>query len=322
MAKSIDRPVSHDGPRDRRNSPAWGEGRSQDGSRPPRREFVEKPAADRAPTAPELDNQWRTKMRPDPPVAPVTAPAAPTRSPALSNREISTPPSPAAAPQAPNVRPRLNLAKRTISEADPSAKVAKPPQTGDSKASPFGSATPIDTATREKEVEEKRQVALREKKEADEKAREEKKIADDKHREERRVAREAEKTEKATASKEKAAGQETGKENGVVAPHAGKNFEILRRKPNDETDVVNDGIDAEGENGTIAEDKSVKQKEIMRDIVPKKDNGALTNGDSSPQIGASADATADALEEDGWSTVSKARNSRRNGNQVARAIAS
>lgn len=261
-------------------------------------------------------------MRPDPPAAPAIAPAPPTRSPALSSREISTPPSPAAAPQALNVRPKLNLAKRTISEADPSAKTQKSSPAGDSKASPFGSATPIDTATREKEVEEKRQAALREKKEADDKAREEKKIADDKLREEKKIAREAEKTEKAAASKEKSAGQETEKENGVAAPHAGKNFEILRRKPNDETDAAGDGADAEGENGIIVDDKSVKPKEIVKDITPRKETGALTNGESSPQVGASADSTADALEDDGWSTVSKARNNRRNGNQAARAIAS
>ncbi|GAD97760.1 predicted protein, partial [Paecilomyces variotii No. 5] len=52
------RPRSNEGPQFRRSSPAWGEGRSQDGSRPPRREFKE----ERTPTAPELDNQWRARM--------------------------------------------------------------------------------------------------------------------------------------------------------------------------------------------------------------------------------------------------------------------
>ncbi|KMU81471.1 translation initiation factor eIF4B [Coccidioides immitis RMSCC 3703] len=55
------RPRSKDGPQLRRSSPAWGEGRSQDGSRPPRREFQERPPPERAPTAPELDNQWRAQ---------------------------------------------------------------------------------------------------------------------------------------------------------------------------------------------------------------------------------------------------------------------
>lgn len=250
-------------------------------------------------------------MRPDPPAAPAITPTAPNRSPVLSSREISTPPSPAtAAPQAPTVRPKLNLAKRTISEADPNGKVPKSSPAGDSKASPFGSATPIDTATREKEVEEKRQAALREKKEADDKAREEKKIA-----------RETEKTEKAAASKEKASSQETEKENGGGSSQAGKNFEILRRKPTDENDTTDEGTVAGGENGIVVDDKSVKPKEIVRDISPKTEAGTWANGDS-PQVGALADSTAEALEEDGWSTVSKARNNRRNGNQAARAIAS
>lgn len=318
-ARSNDRPVSHDGPRDRRNSPAWGEGRSQEGSRPPRREFVERPIVDRAPTAPELDNQWRTKMRPDPP-APVVAPVvAPTKSPALSSREVSTPPSPAAPAPVPNVRPKLNLAKRTISEAEPNS---KSPLVTDSKASPFGAAKPIDTAAREKEVEEKRQVALREKKEAEEKAREEKKAAEDKAREERKVAREAEKTEKASSSRDKPNGQESVKENGAAAPQPGRNYEILRRKTIEDANSADQDPTALGENGKIIEDKAVGPKEIVRDISPKNVDGELANGDSSPQVGASTDTTADTLEDDGWSTVSKPRNNRRNGNQASRAIAS
>ncbi len=136
---------SKDGYNIRKNSPSWGEGRgegrSQDGSRPPRREFTERPPPDRQPTAPELDNQWRTKMRPD-------APKAPTP-------EASEPSSPAP-PSGPATRPRLNLQKRTVSEADP---VASPAQVSDAKASPFGAARPVDTAAKEKEVEEKRQLA-------------------------------------------------------------------------------------------------------------------------------------------------------------------
>lgn len=319
FAKSTDRPVSHDGPRDRRNSPAWGEGRSQEGSRPPRREFTERPVVDRAPTAPELDNQWRTKMRPDAPPTPVIASAAPAKSPALSSREISTPPSPTAPPQIPNVRPKLNLAKRTVTDLEPGTKASP---AADSKASPFGAAKPIDTATREKEVGEKRQAALREKKEADEKAREEKKAAEDKFREERRIAREAEKTEKAAVSKDKPNSQEFTKENGVTAPQPGKSYEILRRKTTDEANVADENIDAESKNGIVVEDKAVKPKENFRDIPQKKSEGELTNGDSSPQVGTSVASSADALEEEGWSTVSKTRNNRRNGAQVTRAIAS
>lgn len=304
-SKNLDRPVSHDGPRDRRNSPAWGEGRSQDGSRPPRREFSEKPVAERVPTAPELDNQWRTKMRPDPPAP--AAPVAPARSPALSNREISAPSSPSTTSQAPTMRPKLNLAKRTVTEVPK----ASPTLPGESKSSPFGGATPIDTAAREKEIEEKRQHALREKKEADDKAREEK-----------RLAREAERSQRASVSKEKPNEQDTEKENGA-ATQSTKTYEILRRMTNDDTTRTDTDTDAAGENGTIVDDKSVKPKEITRDIAPKKvEGGALTNGNTTSQADASADTTAGALEGDGWSTVSKPRNQRRNGNQASRAMAS
>lgn len=159
-----------DGPRDRKASPAgWGEGRagppaeggSQDGSRPPRREFQDRPQYERQPTAPELDNQWRSKMRPDP-VA-----KSPTSTP-----DASTPSSPAPQPAAPAGRPRLNLQKRTVSEAVPTTPASS---TSDSKSNPFGAARPIDTSAREKEVEEKRELAIRQKREAEEKVREEKK---------------------------------------------------------------------------------------------------------------------------------------------------
>lgn len=152
---------------DRRQVPAtWGESRPE-GSRP-RREYTERPERperpERAPTAAEKDMQWRDRMRPDasqdaPPVQEGSVPGSPV--------------TPAAAP-APAGRPRLNLQKRTVSEA---TDAASPTVGSDSKASPFGAARPIDTATREKEVEAKRQQAIREKREADEKAKEERRLA-------------------------------------------------------------------------------------------------------------------------------------------------
>ena len=309
-ARSMDRPISHDGPGDRRNSPAWGEGRSQDGSRPPRREFVERPVIDRAPTAPEMDNQWRSKMKPDaPPPTPAPTPApVVAKSPALSHRELSTPPSPAA----PTVRPKLNLAKRTVSEApaDPVPASA----TSESKASPFGAAKPIDTAARDKEVEERRQAALREKKEAEDKAREEKKAAEEKSREEKRVAREAERAKEADKPKEKPDSPTATNEDGVQAPPAGKNYEILRRAANEDGAAADEEGDGENANGSIVDDKAVKPKNIVRDAAPK------TNG-ASPHPDASAKSTADALEEDGWETVAKPVKKGRIGNQP-RAIAS
>jgi translation initiation factor 4B len=149
----------------RRASPAsWGEGR-QEGSRPPRRDISDRP--ERVPSAAERDMQWRSNMRPDP-----------LKSPAQSRSGSEAPPSPApaAAVVQPVTRPKLNLAKRTVSEA-PDVTSPALASAGDSKPSPFGAARPIDTATREREIEEKRLLALREKKEADEKLKEERRLA-------------------------------------------------------------------------------------------------------------------------------------------------
>ncbi|CAO2655239.1 Nn.00g103030.m01.CDS01 [Neocucurbitaria sp. VM-36] len=272
----------------RRQSPAWGEGQGTDGSRGPRREFQpsEKPQYDRQPTAPELDNQWRTKMRPD---APAQSPTA--------TPEASVPSSPAPQPAAPAGRPRLNLTKRTVSEAQPA-----PEATPSDKPNPFGAARPIDTAAREKEIEEKRQLAIRQKKEADDKAREEKK------------AKEA--AEKA-ASKDSTPATPTEKkeEGGEEKPRA--TFELLQRV--EEGDSAAQDEDA---NGEIVDDKGVKPQEVVRD--PPKAEGSWRRKSSTPA--APAGTTTETLDEDGWSTVTKpvksTKNNRRGGGAPARAIAS
>ncbi|WYZ39951.1 hypothetical protein EsH8_IV_000292 [Colletotrichum jinshuiense] len=183
------RPRTNDGPRefrDRRQSPAaWGEGQpprqeSRQDSRPPRPE--------RVPTAADKDNQWRTSMRPD----------AAAKSGSQSGDGSEAPSSPAAAPAAPVGRPKLNLAKRTVSEA---TDLLSPSGT-DSKASPFGAARPIDTAAKERAIEEKKQQVIKEKREAEEKAKEERRLAKE------AAAKEAE--EKAA----KEAEQEAAKANG------------------------------------------------------------------------------------------------------------
>ncbi|CAG8960211.1 hypothetical protein HYFRA_00012729 [Hymenoscyphus fraxineus] len=327
------RPGTNDGPRgegfrDRKSSPAaWGEGRaqgSQEGSRPPRREFQERPVVERAPTAAEQDNQWRTKMRPD-------APAA--KSPAASRDGSEAPSSPAPAAAVPaGGRPRLNLAKRTVSEAP----LASPSSVaGDSKASPFGAARPIDTAAKEREIEEKRLAALQEKKEAEEKAKAEAKEAAAKAK-----AEEAEKQE-----------SEAGK------------VEILQRGEK--------SAENENPNGKPADEKSGKPREIVRDTRPKaletgawrrQSSGPPTPRDDTPrgprggrgggrgrgegrggprnydegrgprrdtnggvpaspaQTPASPGGEAP-TEEDGWSTVSKPKKNSRGGNQASRVIA-
>lgn len=322
------RPRTNDGPkgegfRDRRSSPAaWGEGRpqgSQDGSRPPRREFQERPVVERTPTAAEQDNQWRTKMRPDAPTG---------KSPVPSRDGSEAPSSPAPSHAQPAGRPKLNLAKRTVSEAP----LASPSSTsGDAKASPFGAARPIDTAAKEREIEEKRLAAIQEKKEAEEKTKEEKRLAV-------QAAKEVAETQ---ASEKEAEGEATG--------------EIVEK---------------ENANGDIIDDKAVKPKEIVRDAKPKpSETGAWRrpsggpppprddiprgprggrggrsrgegrggprhfddrprnynqNGGASPAAPASpaTEPEAAAPEEDGWSTVSKPKKNNRGGNQGSRAIAS
>ncbi|KAL2104591.1 hypothetical protein VUR80DRAFT_10182 [Thermomyces stellatus] len=182
--------------RDRRQSPAWGEGR-QDGSRPPLREFRDKP--ERVPSAAERDPSWRNSMRPDPR----------SIAPSQSRDGSEAPPSPAAASAAPAVRPKLNLAKRTVSDA---TDTPAPAPTSESKPNPFGGARPIDTRAREQEIEERKQ---REKQEAEERAKEERRIAKEKAEAEAKVAAEAaakeEETGKAPAAGEAAPAAEAGK---------------------------------------------------------------------------------------------------------------
>lgn len=185
----------------RRNSPAWGEGQGprQEGSRPPRKEFTE-----RVPSAADKDMQWRSNMRPD------AAPAAAGKSPHESRSGSEAPSSPAPAAAVPASRPKLNLAKRTVSEA-PDMLSPGLPSAGESKASPFGAARPIDTAARERAVEEKRQQAIKEKKEQDDKAKEEKRLAKEAAAEEA-AAKAAEDAQAETESKDAPAADETSKD--------------------------------------------------------------------------------------------------------------
>ena len=294
---------SKDGPPSfRRNSPAWGEGRSQDGSRPPRREYAEKPPVERQPTASELDNAWRARMQPD----------APAKSP---TPETSNPPSPrptAAAPLA--TRPKLNLQKRTVSEADPSS---SPAASGDSKASPFGAARPVDTAAKERELEEKRLHSVRERKEAEDKAKAER-------AEEKRSAKDKTDVEKATPTSPKVGRQgSVSKEDSEEATPPAPKFDILRRVDSSTNDMVaEDENDEEGEAPAPTDDKAVKPKEVVVDAPAGQTNGSWrSKGSKQAEETSTTDET---LEEEGWSTVSKPtkqRNNRRN-NMPTRALAS
>ncbi|OAF55579.1 hypothetical protein VC83_07604 [Pseudogymnoascus destructans] len=301
-----------DGPRaegfkDRRASPAaWGEGRtqdSQDGSRPPRREFQERPVADRAPTAAEQDSQWRTKMKPDAPVAPAATSPLPSRD------GSEGPASPAPASAAPVGRPKLNLTKRTVSEA---ADVASPASaTGDAKASPFGAARPIDTAAKEREIEEKRVAALKEKKEADDKSREEKRIA--------KEAAKGEKTEGET-------------DDGTPTAEIVKKTDGLTLEEESATQDTTDSKPKEAAQQKPADTGAWRRpaagpKPPRSDVPrgprgdgpprgPRNDSnrgpGPRANG-GAPPSGAAAEQVAEAPEEDGWSTVSKPKKNQRGG---------
>jgi translation initiation factor 4B len=269
-------------------------------------------------------------MRPDPPAA---------KSPVPSRDGSEAPSSPAlGSATLPVGRPKLNLAKRTVSEATDLPSPAS--VSGDAKASPFGAARPIDTAAKEREIEEKRLAAIREKREAEDKAKEEK--------------REAAKAAKAAdAEKEAAEGDNADTED----EDASKGEETIEK---------------ENQNGNIVEDKAVKPKEIVRDMKPRpSDTGAWRrasggpppprddiprgprgggrgrgrgegrggrhfddsrpprqsmNGGASPAAPApqspAVEPEAAALEADGWSTVSKPKKNNRGGNQASRAIAS
>ena len=251
-------------------------------------------------------------------------PDAAAKSPTPS-RETSTPPSPAPI-SAPATRPKLNLQKRTVSEAEPSLSPAAPAT--DSKASPFGAARPVDTLARDQEIEEKRQLAIRQRKESDEKMKAEKV-------EEKRLARDAKDMKDKAVPEEDTQDDVTldTQENGAETTQPGKSFEILRRTSEAANDMVvpEDAEEEEEEEeagkGVIAEDKAVKPKEIVRDTPKAQANGAWRGKDTKkePKSEAKAEPTTAAnLEEDGWSTVAKnpKQRSNRRGNPASRAIAS
>lgn len=296
-------------PRDLSQGPSWGDGRSDAGSRPPRKEFEPRPAVERVPTAAERDNQWRAGMKADP------TPAA--------TPDVSAPTSPQQ--QAPKERPRLNLSKRTVSNTNESDAAAS--SASDSKASPFGAARPINTAQREREVEEKRELAFRQKKEAEEKAKEEKAAKEASARAARadRADRgQAQEDDKVTSpsseappkgrrpSRQQNGTKQAPKENGETPTTAQRpSFSILQRDTEGDEDAEGPAIDQEDANGEIVGDKEVKPQEVVREV-PK--GGAAQGGAQN------AESTGEAMEEDGWSTVAaKPKNSRRAG---GRAIAS
>jgi translation initiation factor 4B len=219
-----------------------------------------------------------------------------------------------------------------------------------SKPNPFGAATPADTATREREIEEKRLAQIQEKKDVEEKAK-----ADAREAAKAAKAAEAEKAEKAEASKK---------------------IEILQRGEGEDAPKNGETIEKEDAQGEVVDDKAVKPKDIVRDAKPARpsDTGAWRRpsggpptprgddniprgprgGRGGPRGGGrgrgsyhndegrggrqvsnggrpspaavpstpSADPEAAVVEDDGWSTVSKPKKNNRGGNAGSRPIAS
>ncbi|KAJ9618874.1 Eukaryotic translation initiation factor 4B [Taxawa tesnikishii (nom. ined.)] len=246
-------------PRERKLSPAWGEGtgRSEAGSRPPRREFQERPPPAREPTASEMDNQWRAKMKPDAP------------SPAATPDQLQMPP------------PQHRIQKQA------------------SSAPPARSTRPLA-----REIDEKRQLAIRQRKEQEEKAREEKKA-----RESAAKAEQADRPASSNRRESEAAPKENGKsdakEGDATSPPPGRQYEILRRMGEDGEEV-----DPEDANGDIPDDREVKPQEVVREA-PKTQDTWRKPAPAPEQT------TAEGMEDEGWSTVSAPRkNNRRGGNRA------
>jgi len=279
--------------REGRGNPSWGEGRGSDaGSRPPRKEFQERAPVERAPTAAEQDSQWREKMRADPVASP----------------EASTPSSPQVA-QAPKERPRLNLTKRTVSEQKNDGTPAPAPQ---SKASPFGAARPTDTANRDREIAEKREIAIREKREADEKLKAEKAEKEAAARQARSERADKGQTDQDEKNPESGARRTSRQQNGPPKNNPWrqngeqKDVSIMKRDTEAiDQEAQRDMPDGDA-NGDIVADKETKPQEIVREV-PKDAGEGAKQGES----------TAESLEDEGWSTVSaKPKNSRRGGTRA------
>lgn len=282
--------------RERRQSPAWGEGRSQDGPRPPR-----SAAPERAPTQAEMDNQWRARMKPDA-----------TQSPPSSTPEASTPSSPAAKPAAPAQRPRLNLQKRTVSEAQPESTASA---SGDAKASPFGAARPVNTAEREAQVAERKE---RERKEAEDRAKEEKK----KREEAAKAKAAAEGAEEESTTQPSVAASEGGSESKENGTGQGSGFEVL-----DEEEAGAEGeTKQEDANGKVAYQKPTRPQ---RDLPVRKqsEQGSWRRAPGPRQASHEkkfreqpSSPSVEQVDADGWSTVPK--NTRGRGRGGAKTAAS
>lgn len=298
----------------RRASPAaWGPGEGRqggDGSRPPRREFAERPERpERVPTAAEKEINWRNNMRPVEP---------------KSREGSEAPGSPAAAPAAqPAGRPRLNLTKRTVSEAPD---VISPAPT--SKSNPFGAARPIDTAAREREVEEKR---IRDKQEAEERAKAEKEAKEAAAVE----AAEKAKAEEAAAAEAAAEAAEKAKADAEAAAAAGTKPEVQEgegeqklpvrtrepREPAPKSRAAESGSWRRAGDAPARGPPSGPRRSGGAPRAPRQDGGRPPRSNGTTDARGPLSPTTEkapaspAVDDDGWTTVTQPVKGRRGGNR-------
>lgn len=315
--------------RERHQSPAWGEGRGE-GSRPP---YESRDKPERAPTAAERDNAWRSNMRPD----------ARAMSPSLSRDGSEAPSSPAAASATLAGRPKLNLTKRTVTEASDTPPAAAGADS--SKPSPFGAARPIDTRAREQAIAERKQKELQEKQEADEKAKEERRLAKEAAaKAEAEAAAEAAAKEEETAKAAEAAAAaapETAEEAAPAAEAA--EADEAGEKPADNGETKEQALPTRAKeprepkaradpNSRAAESGNWRQSSAPRGAPsgPRRGggrggrqegprpqrNGSNQQQPPTPVAAESAEPAAPTQDEDGWTTVPN-KGGRRQGRPVA-----
>lgn len=276
----------------------------------------------------------------------------PDSSPAPATPDASAPTSPAAK-EAPKERPRLNLAKRTVSTTPAPADAATAPT---DKASPFGAARPIDTATREREIDEKRALAARQRQEAELKAKEEKATQDAAARAARAERADRGQVEEEVGGKSstnaaaptaprggggaggtrRASRQQLQQQNGTKGslPPQQQQQQAQQAKENGETkERPNFTILSREEDGGEADEEGegVGEGEEGAEGVDTPANGSIIGAEKAihprevvvPETDG-AKTKAQELEEEGWSTVaSKGKSARRGGgNGAPRAVAS
>ncbi|UKZ79458.1 hypothetical protein TrVFT333_007213 [Trichoderma virens FT-333] len=200
-------------------------------------------------------------------------------------------------------------------------------------ASPFGAARPIDTAAREKEIEEKRLQAIQEKREADEKAKEEKRLAKEAAAAKAEADAEAEAKQAAEAAEAQAeaktdAETETKPEDEAKTEQVKENGASEQKVPIRTRDQPKDFSQGQKSRATESGNwrSASNEQRLSRGNFrggrgggrgdgpprgPRNENRApRSNGQQAAAPVAEGDAPAPAADEDGWTTVSVGKKGR------------